>query len=119
MADSSHPHRVGVIPEHPSTHGGRLGRHLHFDERSKDFPVSVPKAAKIVTRTWERTLAALTAAQEEAERLGAIFTRTLGTRSLDILHIANALVLGIREFLTFDVRQAALAKAAGLKVPKL
>ena len=58
MADSSHPHRVGVIPEHPSTHGGRLGRHLHFDERSKAFPVSLPKAAKIVTRTWERTLAA-------------------------------------------------------------
>ncbi|MCX6866539.1 MAG: PIN domain-containing protein [Verrucomicrobia bacterium] len=59
------------------------------------------------------------AAAEEAERLGAIFTRTLGTRSLDILHVSNALALGIKEFLTFDVCQTALAKAAGLKVPKL
>ena len=55
----------------------------------------------------------------EALRLSESFTRKLGTRSLDILHVANALVLGINEFLTFDLRQAALAKAAGLKVPKL
>lgn len=47
-----------MIPEHPSTHGGRLGRHLHFDERSRAFPLPLTKAAKIATRTWERTLAA-------------------------------------------------------------
>lgn len=55
----------------------------------------------------------------EGERLSGIFTKKLGTRSLDILHVSHALVLGIREFLTFDTRQAALAKAAGLKVPGL
>ena len=55
----------------------------------------------------------------ETERLSGIFTKSLGTRSLDILHVSHALVLGIKEFLTFDARQAALAKAAGLKVPKL
>ena len=37
----------------------------------------------------------------------------------DILHVSHAMVLGVREFLTFDIRQAALAKAAGLKVPDL
>ncbi|WP_367874727.1 type II toxin-antitoxin system VapC family toxin [Luteolibacter sp. Populi] len=55
----------------------------------------------------------------EAERLSAVFSPSLGTRSLDILHVAHALVLGIPEFLTFDKRQAALAKAAGLSVPAL
>jgi hypothetical protein len=55
----------------------------------------------------------------EAERLSALHSETLGTRSLDILHVAAALVLGSSEFLTFDARQAALAKAAGLKVPVL
>jgi len=48
-----------------------------------------------------------------------MYTLKHGTRSLDILHVSHALVLGIGEFLTFDVRQMALAKAAGLKVPKL
>jgi predicted nucleic acid-binding protein len=55
----------------------------------------------------------------EAERLSAGFTARIGTRSLDILHVANALVLGATSFLTFDKRQAELAKSAGLKVPKL
>lgn len=52
----------------------------------------------------------------EAERLSASYSEKLGTRSLDILHVAAALVLGAREFWTYDQRQAALAKAAGLKV---
>lgn len=55
----------------------------------------------------------------EAERLSALQTETLGTRSLDILHVSAALVLGLAQFLTFDQRQIALAKAAGLKVPSL
>lgn len=52
----------------------------------------------------------------EAERLSALHSEKIGTRSLDILHVAEALVLGISVFLTFDKRQASLAKAAGLKV---
>ena len=52
----------------------------------------------------------------EAERLNAAHTAKLGCRSLDVLHVAAAVTLGAREFLTFDTRQAALAKAAGLKV---
>ena len=55
----------------------------------------------------------------EAERLSALHTETLGTRSLDILHVSSALVLGLAAFLTFDHRQIALAKAAGLRVPAL
>ena len=62
---------------------------------------------------------ALAEVNREVERLGGLHTKIIGTRTLDILHVAQALVLGIKEFLTFDARQAALAKAAGLKVPKL
>ena len=55
----------------------------------------------------------------ESERLSANHSETLGTRSLDIIHVAAALVLGAGEFLSFDSRQKALAAAAGLKVPEL
>jgi len=39
-----------------------------------------------------------------------------GYRAFDVLHVATALTLSARVFLTFDGDQAALAKAAGLKV---
>jgi hypothetical protein len=55
----------------------------------------------------------------EAERLSAMHSETLGTRSLDILHVSSAVVLGAAEFLTFDQRQIVLAKAAGLITPAL
>ena len=55
----------------------------------------------------------------EAERLSALHSETIGTRSLDILHVAAALVLGCGKFLTFDIRQAELAGLAGLNVPAL
>jgi predicted nucleic acid-binding protein len=51
-----------------------------------------------------------------AERLSAQHTATLGNRSFDTLHVATALHLGARELLTFDERQAALARAEGLRV---
>ena len=41
---------------------------------------------------------------------------TLGTRSLDVLHIACALELGLRTFVSYDVRQQNLARLVGLKL---
>jgi predicted nucleic acid-binding protein len=41
---------------------------------------------------------------------------TTGCRTLDALHVACAKLLGIREFCTSDVRQANLAKRAGLRL---
>ena len=38
------------------------------------------------------------------------------SRTLDLLHVAAALTLGAREFLTFDLRQHAVAKAEGLRL---
>ncbi len=37
-----------------------------------------------------------------------------GHRTLDIFHVATAVHLGARRFLTFDARQQALARHAGL-----
>ena len=53
---------------------------------------------------------------EEAEKLSERYVAGLGCRTLDILHVAAALVLNVDSFLTFAVRQAALADAAGLAV---
>lgn len=53
---------------------------------------------------------------EAADALGEKHTRKLGVRTLDLLHVGAACSLGARIFLTFDVRQHALAKTAGLRV---
>jgi hypothetical protein len=52
----------------------------------------------------------------QAERLVEHHTPTIGSRSLDILHVASALVSGATEFCTFDARQRRLAQLAGLQV---
>ncbi len=51
------------------------------------------------------------------ERLSAQYTWTEGHRGFDVLHVATALHLGCREFLTFDGQQRRLAEAEGLGVP--
>jgi len=43
-------------------------------------------------------------------------TARFGTRALDVLHVASALVLGAEDFYTFDQSQAKLADAEGLVV---
>ena len=57
---------------------------------------------------WRSTL-------KRAAELSRTHTPKLGCRSLDVLHVATALELGLRDFLTFDRRQQQLARAAGLK----
>lgn len=52
----------------------------------------------------------------EAEALSAAHTKTLGTRGFDALHVAAAIALRSKNFLTFDARQKSLAIKAGLKV---
>jgi len=41
-----------------------------------------------------------------------------GHRTMDVLHVATAVHLGAKKFLSFDGRQRALAEHAGLKVLK-
>ena len=54
---------------------------------------------------------------ERAKRIARKQTPRLGTRTLDVLHVASALVLQADTFYTFDTRQAKLAAAEGLLVP--
>jgi predicted nucleic acid-binding protein len=69
-------------------------------------------ADNILTHTtipWTNTF-------RESEALATLHTETLGVRSIALLHVGLALALETTEFLTYDARQAALAKAAGLRV---
>jgi predicted nucleic acid-binding protein len=53
-------------------------------------------------------------AYELARSLSRRHTAKLGTRSLDVLHVASALILGPDSFFSFDERQRELARAEGL-----
>jgi predicted nucleic acid-binding protein len=52
-----------------------------------------------------------------AERLSELYTDACGHRAMDILHVATAIELGAKIFLTFDGNQKRLAEAEGLVVP--
>jgi predicted nucleic acid-binding protein len=58
---------------------------------------------------WRATL-------KRASDISREFTRAIGCRSLDVLHVASALELGLRSFVTFDARQKQLARAVKLRV---
>ena len=51
-----------------------------------------------------------------AARFSELHSATLGTRSLDIVHVATAKALRAVEFVSFDGRQRTLAATVGLKV---
>ena len=51
------------------------------------------------------------------ERISKFRTFPGGHRSFDILHVATALELGAKEFLSFDSNQITLATAEGMVVP--
>jgi predicted nucleic acid-binding protein len=52
----------------------------------------------------------------KARQLSDRYTPTLGTRSLDLLRVAAALVLEAKVFFSFDDRQRKAAASEGLKV---
>jgi len=52
-----------------------------------------------------------------ARRIARTQTGHLGTRALDVLHVASALALRAGSFYTFDKNQARLATALGLRIP--
>jgi predicted nucleic acid-binding protein len=58
-------------------------------------------------------------ALDRAAELSKRHTPKLGTRALDILHVACALELKLAFVLTFDIRQQQLATVAGLKPVRL
>jgi hypothetical protein len=62
----------------------------------------------LVDALWRRTL-------DLAAELSVQHTPTLGTRTLDVLHVSTAMLLQATHFVSYDERQSALARAAGLK----
>lgn len=58
-------------------------------------------------------------AMDRARQLSSTHTDRLGARAIDLLHVACAVLLGSEVFLTFDQRQAELARAESLKVSSL
>jgi predicted nucleic acid-binding protein len=88
----------------------------------KELPASKVKAAHALA--WKDLqdgvllIKALPAtAFERAKQIARKHTPRLGTRTLDVLHVASALLLQADTFCTFDSRQARLAAAEGLLVP--
>ena len=51
---------------------------------------------------------------ERAKQMARTQTPRLGTRTIDVLHVASAVALQADKFYTFDRRQARLARVAGL-----
>lgn len=63
-----------------------------------------------------RSRVAWSAAFRSATRLSKQHSARTGARSLDVLHIAAAKSLGLTQFVSFDMRQRAMAAVAGLRV---
>jgi predicted nucleic acid-binding protein len=63
----------------------------------------------VIDVLWRRAL-------DLAAELSVRHTAALGTRTLDVLHVASAITLEARRFVSYDDRQATLARAAGLRV---
>lgn len=101
----------------------RLQVWLHAADRRKGYS---EREADQMIADWETDVASgvnvLVPCDADAVlRLARVYSlqRTApgGHRTLDILHVATAVHLGAKEFLTFDDRQRALARYAGLRVP--
>jgi len=54
-------------------------------------------------------------AMDRATQLSRKHTPELGSRMLDVLHVASALELGVKTIITYDQRQIELARSAGLR----
>ena len=65
---------------------------------------------------WQRPLYDVAAIEQKTEELSARHALTFGCRTLDIIHVGAALAVGAKDFVTFDSRQAALARQVGLIV---
>ena len=70
----------------------------------------------ITAGRWQRPAYAPAMVEQKAEELSAGHSFSIGCRTLDIIHVAAAIVLGCTEFVTVDARQKTVAILAGLTV---
>ncbi len=94
---------------------------LYSQDRNKGFPqADCDKALAKLQANMDSGAIVIVAADwpevyQIAERLSARHTSRVGNRALDTLHVATALHLGAKDFLSFDARQRLLARAEGLR----
>ena len=95
---------------------------MHARDKNKGYPQAIAKAAlaKLQANLEAGAVVPVTADWPDVHRLAETIskrhTMTGGHRAFDVLHVATALHLGAREFLTFDANQRKLAAAEKLKV---
>jgi predicted nucleic acid-binding protein len=82
---------------------------------ARERDVALARVEKLKGRRFVEVVDA-EAAHQRAMELVLKHTERAGVRAIDLLHVANALILGSELFLTFDERQAQLAEAEGLQV---
>ncbi|MGH9415966.1 MAG: PIN domain-containing protein [Terriglobales bacterium] len=108
---------LALLPLHRSEFANALALRLFRREMT---PAEVAAAARLFrehqARGVYRQLAWPAEAWELSEQLSARFVARLGVRTLDVLHVAAALTLEAAAFYSFDTRQRALARAAGLRL---
>jgi predicted nucleic acid-binding protein len=86
------------------------GTRLNAAKATRDLEADVQRGVL-------RVMPVPASAWDVARRLSAAHSATLGTRTLDILQLAIAIMLRADTFLTFDRSQVALAQAEGLQTP--
>jgi len=95
---------------------------LHARNNAKGYPGNTAEAALAKFQANMDAGALLVATADWpgihrlAESLSGRYTTAGGHRRFDVLHVATALHLGAKEFLTFDANQRKLAVAEKLKV---
>jgi len=70
----------------------------------------------IRTAAYEQVMPDPEALYIQASRLADLYTADQGTRTLDLLHVACALMFESSDFLSLDRRQRAVASALGMNV---
>lgn len=98
----------------------RNGIHLRQFRReislAESAEVLAALEADLTAGVWATTALPIAETLRVAQRLSALHTPSTGCRSLDLLHVASALTFAAKTFLTFDIRQRAVAQAEGLRV---
>lgn len=97
---------------------------LHSKDKTRGY---TRREADGMIRDWENDIATglnrlvpfdMDAVLRRSRVLSGQTTASGGHRTLAIFHVATAVHLGAKRFLTFDDRQRALALHAGLEVPE-
>lgn len=96
---------------------------LHSNDKTRGYS---RREADRMIRDWEADTASglnrmiafdMNAVLRLCKSYSLRLTASGGHRTMDMFHVATAIHLGAKKFLTFDTRQKRLAEYAGLEVP--